>query len=219
MSESYENLLQPIHVTVRKESTLRLGTLELACVLAYDPEGTVLRLLSQEQVADVFALASTATFVHELFTSGHAEHAVSDEALTYAQVYTWNPAPGQDTAPTGYRAELLPELCHFFRSAREAGALEPRQEPLAEHCAHMLLAFAKVGIVALVDEATGYQKERERGALHRLLARFLGDAPLQRGKETLQDRMERYLRDLPSDWSRLAQPPSFETRPSKEQHT
>jgi hypothetical protein len=34
-------------------------------------------------------------------------------------------------------------------------------------------AFARVGIIALVDEATGYQSDRPRDELHRLLERFL----------------------------------------------
>jgi hypothetical protein len=37
----------------------------------------------------------------------------------------------------------------------------------------LLIAVAKTGIIALIDEATGYQETRERDALRRILDKFL----------------------------------------------
>jgi hypothetical protein len=36
-------------------------------------------------------------------------------------------------------------------------------------------AFARVGIIALVDEATGYQADRDRDELHKILAAFISE--------------------------------------------
>lgn len=74
----------------------------------------------------------------------------------------------------GYEATILSDLCSALLDARDAGALKTAQELRYGIFADSLIrSFAKIGIIALVDEATGYQDERERDELHRLLARYL----------------------------------------------
>lgn len=73
----------------------------------------------------------------------------------------------------GYAAELLPQVCRVFLDARDAGALHPTQQRVARVSDLLVRALATVGIVALVDEATGYQRERERNELERILALFI----------------------------------------------
>ena len=67
----------------------------------------------------------------------------------------------------GYRAELLPQVCNVYLQAKYAGKLTPNQEHIAEQCLMLLNGFATVGIIALVDEATGYQYDRPRKASRR----------------------------------------------------
>ena len=50
-------------------------------------------------------------------------------------------------------------------AADQAGKLLPSQRHVAEQCRILLHGFANVGIIALVDEATGYQDARARDAL------------------------------------------------------
>lgn len=69
----------------------------------------------------------------------------------------------------GYRAELLPAICEVFLDAKEAGVLKKSQEHIANACKILYRAFATVGIIALVDEATGYQYDRARQALADIL--------------------------------------------------
>lgn len=72
-----------------------------------------------------------------------------------------------------YPAEILPEICGAFLDARQAGVLLPSQAHIAARCEILLRGFAKVGITALVDEATGYQEIRDRQALQTILDAFL----------------------------------------------
>jgi hypothetical protein len=51
--------------------------------------------------------------------------------------------------------------------------LHPLQIRIAERCELLARGFMEVGIIALVDEATGYQKERARDALARILEEFI----------------------------------------------
>lgn len=78
----------------------------------------------------------------------------------------------------GYPATILPDICEAVLSARAAGALQKQQSHIADQCEALIRAFAKVGIVALVDEATGFQKDRERDELHRLLSVYLAEERL-----------------------------------------
>jgi hypothetical protein len=73
----------------------------------------------------------------------------------------------------GYRAQILADICYVFIDALEAGALLANQIHIAEQCKMLVRGFATTGILALVDEATGYQEVRERDALQKYLDQFL----------------------------------------------
>lgn len=73
----------------------------------------------------------------------------------------------------GYRAELLPKVCNLYLRARDAKVLVGRQRDVATQADMLVRGLAETGIVALVDEATGYQQVRARDALQAFLDRFL----------------------------------------------
>lgn len=73
----------------------------------------------------------------------------------------------------GYRAETLPKVCEVYLRARDAGELLKSQERFAVSCDILIRGLAHVGIVALVDEATGYQNVRARQALEEILEAFI----------------------------------------------
>ncbi len=74
----------------------------------------------------------------------------------------------------GYQAEVLADICDLMLNARSQGLLKTgRQNLIAEQCEILLRAFARVGITALVDEATGYQYSRARYALEEILEQFV----------------------------------------------
>lgn len=73
----------------------------------------------------------------------------------------------------GYKAEILPSICNIYLSARDDDVLTESQKPLAIAADILMRSFAKVGIVAMIDEATGYQYERDARALQELLAQYI----------------------------------------------
>lgn len=73
----------------------------------------------------------------------------------------------------GYRASLLPSICEVWLKARDAGVLLPQQEERARRAEMLMRGLAQVGIIALVDEATGYQEVRDRLALHAILDKVI----------------------------------------------
>jgi hypothetical protein len=73
----------------------------------------------------------------------------------------------------GYRAELLPLICGVFLDAAEAGATGKSQEKTVAACKKLIRGLATVGIVALVDEVTGYQEVRDKRALEEILRKYI----------------------------------------------
>ena len=68
----------------------------------------------------------------------------------------------------GYDPRILRAVCEIWLRAREAGALQKQQLDKAQRAEIFIRALADVGIIALVDEATGFQVERAGDALHQL---------------------------------------------------
>jgi hypothetical protein len=101
--------------------------------------------------------------------------------------------PGNPQLAVGSEATLLIEISEAYLEARDAGKLRPSQLKLARQGEIIMRSCAKVGIIALVDEATGYQKVRARNALQIKLQAFIADE--------LQD----WARMFPEDfWIQLA---------------
>jgi hypothetical protein len=73
----------------------------------------------------------------------------------------------------GYKADILASVCYVYIDAEKAGVLTSRQEKYADRSHILIRGFATVGIIALVDEATGYQETRQRDALQKILDKYL----------------------------------------------
>lgn len=84
-----------------------------------------------------------------------------------------------DRKINGYKATVLADICSAFLEARESIELSARQIVIAKQCEILIRAFAKVGIDSLIDEATGYQYERERFELQKILKTYISEEILK----------------------------------------
>jgi len=75
----------------------------------------------------------------------------------------------------GYEATILIDICDAFLQARKDIKLSARQKIIADQCEILVRSFAKVGLIALIDEATGYQYDREKKELQTILKAFISD--------------------------------------------
>lgn len=76
----------------------------------------------------------------------------------------------------GFDATILPLVSDLYLRAREDGAIKLRQQKETAQKAEILVrSLAKLGITALVDEATGYQYDRERFELQKILNAYISD--------------------------------------------
>lgn len=98
-------------------------------------------------------------------------HINSDLGLALSSPILFKP-PGVGLA-YGYPATILADICDAILKARDAGDTGPRQVGIVKQADVLVRGFARVGIVALVDEATGYQRDRAKDALAKILEAFV----------------------------------------------
>jgi hypothetical protein len=73
----------------------------------------------------------------------------------------------------GYLATILADICDAILKARDARTTGPRQVDIVRRADLLVRGFARVGIIALVDEATGYQQDRARDVPAKILEGFI----------------------------------------------
>lgn len=81
-----------------------------------------------------------------------------------------------DKVLVGYEATILPKVCEVWLRAMEEKTLQASQFVKAKKAEILMRGLAQVGIIALVDEATGYQYERPRQDLEEQLKKFISDS-------------------------------------------
>lgn len=153
---------------------LRIGEIEIPCYVLGD--GT--RVLAQRGLQGGIGLSlgggrTGARRIAELMES-LAEKGIDTRGLT-ARVnlpIRFIPPHGGNPAD-GYEASILPDICAVLIDAGHRGKLGKQREHLATRAALLQHGFATVGILALVDEATGYQDYRQRDALAEILRKFV----------------------------------------------
>lgn len=161
------------------EHPLRIGDIEIDCYVLED--GT--RVVSQRSL--IRAMGTTRGGAR---SDGEAERVGAEIPRFAAQLwlkpYISNELsvalsnPIRFKAPTaglayGYPATILADICDAILQARDAKSATARQQAIVERADLLVRGFARVGIIALVDEATGYQKDRAANALARILELFI----------------------------------------------
>ena len=97
--------------------------------------------------------------------------------------------PGTQLRGKGITAERFLDICGAYVAALKGGALTTeRQRDIAIRCSIVLASCAKVGLIALIDEATGYQYDRAEDALQIKLKAFIADE-LREWEKTFPDEL------------------------------
>lgn len=151
---------------------LHVGDLDIPCFVLDD--GT--RVLSGRGMTGAIGMRGRGQGIERIATMRALKPYMSEELVEQLN----NPIPFDGTTsrqsnPTsGYEATILLHVCETILTARDAGALRTDQEQrYGRYCEVLVRSFAKIGIIALVDEATGYQEVRARDDLHRILEAYI----------------------------------------------
>jgi hypothetical protein len=165
-------ILQATHGS--QDHPLRIGDVEIPCYVLED--GT--RMLSQRGLIGGLGMkpggSSHGADRLALFFAGKGiSPFVSNDLMTTIQNPIRFRSPSKGPITYGYPATILADICDAVLAARKAGALQSQQLHIAERCEILVRGFARVGIIALVDEATGYQNDRAADSLARILEAFI----------------------------------------------
>jgi hypothetical protein len=169
---------------------LALGTAELQCFVLDDGR----RVISGRGLTAAIGMKGRGQGVARV-----AEHklvrAYGNPALVAAienPIKFVGKSPKGETEPSdGYEATVLQEVCEAILTARDNNLLKTEQDRRYAVQADILMrGFARVGLVALIDEATGYQADRDKRALAKILEAFVA-------KE-----LQPWLKTFPDDYYR-----------------
>jgi len=153
------------------EGTLTIGEKEIPCAVLEDGS----RILLQTAVFKAFDRPQRGNArlinVPPFLDAQNLQPFMDEEVREKIKLIDFTSKSGKKMA--GYSADILPKICKIYLDARAANVLKSSQLPLARASEILLLGLANIGIIALVDEATGYQYERERDELQKILKAYI----------------------------------------------
>lgn len=167
-----------------KEGKIRVGDAVLPCAVLDNGE----RVLTQQGVLSALGRARAAKGGEGASVDKGAAFLraknlapfISQELLMSTKAIEFKPLKGGYTPKGGavsiaygFQATAFPEILKVYIDAKKAGKLHAAQEKIADLAKRMLSALPKVGMVALVDEATEYQKDRSHDELQRILEAYV----------------------------------------------
>lgn len=171
-----DSLLKATHGS--DKTPLRLGELEIPCYVLED--GT--RVFSGRGIQKALGKSSRSAgswlskYTNNSEISPFLESGVIDQINNPIKFKRPN-ASGSQSETNGYEVTILIDICDAILEAKKSG--ENVDPTLVINANTIIRAVAKVGIIALVDEVTGYQYEREKDALQIILKAYIADELLK----------------------------------------
>jgi hypothetical protein len=158
------------------EGVLDLGGMKLPCAVIQGPKG-IQRVLTENGIT--YAILGTRSGASKRLKKAASEGGALlplfvapgqltpfiDQELEDGPLTPIDYVVDGERVIRGYDAAILPAVCNIWLRAREAGALQSQQLPKAQKAEILMRALAETGIVALIDEVTGYEKIRPANAL------------------------------------------------------
>jgi hypothetical protein len=150
------------------------------------------RIFSERSLATAFGIKGSgafwqkkreskgdSAFLPEYLSAKYLQPFISNELRSkFESAILYISKGGQES--TGVDATVLADICDVYITAKNEGVKNAKFLNVADNAYIMLKAFAKVGIVALIDEATGYQDVRMKDELNKI---FLQELLLEKAKK------------------------------------
>jgi len=158
---------------------LEIGDMSIACAVLEDgtrvlSQATVLRALGRNPEKSRRAGGDSAELRAPFLSANNLQPFITDELRGLAEPIRYRAADDKQGNPSwGYKAEMLPLLCEVYLQAAEQKKLAYGQREVVKAAGILVRGLARVGIAALVDEATGYQEVRARNALAKILEAYV----------------------------------------------
>lgn len=152
------------------QGQMAIGDLQLECYVLQDGR----RVFNKRGMAKALGLKSEGGNAFMKTMQGKGLGSVLPEDLREKINNPINFKPLIQDIAHGYAADILADVAKAIVTAAETGSgLTKAQQPLVSQAKILLHAFAKIGVIALIDEATGYQQIRDPGALRLLVQQYI----------------------------------------------
>lgn len=155
----------------RFEGKLNIGNSELEVAVIDDD----IRVIRQQAVFEALDRPARGTIrqadIPVFMDAKNLQPLISNELMEVTRKIEYVDKNGK--IQNGYNASILPLVADLYLTAREKNVLHATQVDTAAKAEILVRALAKVGITALVDEATGYQDAREKDALAKVFEAFI----------------------------------------------
>lgn len=191
----------PKEITAKYAGELKIGDMVIPCAVLED--GT--RVVSQKSVNESLGRPEGGSKDTSRNLPRFFELKALDPFIdTDLGIRASNPIiyQGKGGKINGVPATLLPEICDVWLKARDAGVLNKKQLETAQKADILMRGLAHVGIIALVDEATGFQKEKDE--YQKILAKYIAEELQPWVKTFGEDYYFQLYRLKGWDWNRFA---------------
>jgi len=174
--------IQPLPMA-RWPGSLTIGTREIPCYVLEDGRRVITRTAATAVLTDDRGGGQLEKYVMVENLRGFVPAEFTEQMIDF-----YIPGVSVPNSTTrGISAENFIEICQAYVAAFQADALTTdRQKEIAIKAAMFLAACAKVGLIAMIDEATGYQYERAGDALQIKLKLFLAEE-MRKWEKTFPD--------------------------------
>lgn len=202
-----KELLKATHGSDKTQ--LELGEIKIPCYVLSDST----RVFSGRGIQR--ALGATATsgtwltkFVNESPITKYFPAGVLDK-LNNAIKFKRPDSGGSQSATYGYEVTILIDICDSILEANKTG--EKVEQDIVNNAQSIIRSVAKVGIIALVDEVTGYQYAREKNELQKILSAYIAEEILKWQLTFTSDFYKQIFRlwNIPFTAQFIKQKPSF----------
>ena len=168
------------------QGEVTIGEVKMACHVLNDGK----HVLAQREMVKVISAAGRESGDLQAYISNIP---IDTSNLDLGANFVKFRVPGTQFISHGYQATFLVDICSAYLEARERRLLKSHQLPMAKRAEIVLRACAKVGIEALIDEATGYDKFKKKREYQLKLQAFIAED------------MQEWVKTFPDDfWFELA---------------
>lgn len=155
------------------DKPIRIGGIEVPCYVLEDGR----RVIATNGILDALEMARGGAMVKgmnrlELFSAQNRLSGFVSKELLARIADPIKFKVGNNTAH-GFESDVLIDLAEAVIAADNVGKLQKQQSAIAHRCRLITSSLTRIGLIALIDEATGYQKKRDADELQQILTAYL----------------------------------------------
>ncbi len=166
----------------RYPGQLLVGDYRIGCYVLDDGRRVISRTGATDFLTDGRGGGNLESYVGVKVLEPHVPPGWQDELVDFTMPEVTN------KRVQGITAETFLGICRAYMAARDLGLLSDRQTDIAIRAGAFTAACSTIGLLALIDEATGYQYERAEDALRFKLSLYL-EEEMRKWEKTFPDQL------------------------------